>query len=380
MPRRVVWIAILPVAAMVLAALPPGHSADPTSPARPTKEQWQAVVAKAVNHLKSTQDASGGWSKDPAKRGISGIVVTGLLKSGTSPEDAPAAQGLTYIESLVNSKEGHIAGDSQIGIQNYVTSINVMALAAAKREAKYKSVVGNAAEYLRRIQWDEGERKTAADVNYGGSGYGGGGSRPDLSNTAFFLDALKAAGVPDADPSYRKAVTFISRCQNLKSEFNDQPWAGAINDGSFIYTPANGGETRTGTKELVGYGSMTYAGVKSMIYCGLSKDDPRMKAALGWVRKNYTLDANPGMPTPESQRGLYYYYNSFAKAMDAMGDDTFVDAAGVRHDWQADLFAALAKRQRADGSWVNENDRWMEGDPNLVTGYALMALSYCKPK
>jgi hypothetical protein len=28
---------------------------------------------------------------------------------------------------------------------------------------------------------------------------------------------------------------------------------------------------------------------------------------------------------------------------------------------------------------VNEA-HWMEQDPNLVTGYALMALSHCKPK
>ena len=35
--------------------------------------------------------------------------------------------------------------------------------------------------------------------------------------------------------------------------------------------------------------------------------------------------------------------------------------------------------QRADGSWLNEQDRWMEGDANIVTGYALMALSYCQP-
>ncbi|HSQ55041.1 MAG TPA: hypothetical protein VLM40_04775, partial [Gemmata sp.] len=62
----------------------------------------------------------------------------------------------------------------------------------------------------------------------------------------------------------------------------------------------------------------------------------------------------------------------------ALGQDTFTDAKGVKHDWRADLVAAIAKRQKPDGSWVNENDRWMEGDPNLVTGYALMALSYCK--
>jgi squalene-hopene/tetraprenyl-beta-curcumene cyclase len=115
-----------------------------------------------------------------------------------------------------------------------------------------------------------------------------------------------------------------------------------------------------------------------MIYCGVGKDDPRMQKALEWIAKNYTLDANPGMPEVNSQRGLYYYYHTFAKTMHALGQDTFTDSKGVKRDWRADLVAALAKRQKPDGSWVNETDRWMEGDPDLVTGYALMALTYCK--
>ena len=39
----------------------------------------------------------------------------------------------------------------------------------------------------------------------------------------------------------------------------------------------------------------------------------------------------------------------------------------------------LLKRQRPDGSWVNRDSRWLEGEPSLVTGYVLLALSYCKP-
>ena len=41
---------------------------------------------------------------------------------------------------------------------------------------------------------------------------------------------------------------------------------------------------------------------------------------------------------------------------------------------------ALAVAVPGLGSWINEQDRWMEGDPRVVTGYALMALSHCKPK
>ncbi len=116
---------------------------------------------------------------------------------------------------------------------------------------------------------------------------------------------------------------------------------------------------------------MTYAGLKSMIYAGLTQDDPRIKAALEYIRNNYTLDENPG----QGQRGLYYYYQTFAKAMAVLGKPTLVDVKGAVHDWRAELVAALAKRQQPNGSWVNRDDRFMEGDPNIVTAFGMLALA-----
>ena len=69
-----------------------------------------------------------------------------------------------------------------------------------------------------------------------------------------------------------------------------------------------------------------------------------------------------------------------SKALDALGEDSFTDASGTRHAWRSELADALIARQQADGSWVNENPRWMEGDPNLVTSYALLALAPCLPQ
>jgi squalene-hopene/tetraprenyl-beta-curcumene cyclase len=76
--------------------------------------------------------------------------------------------------------------------------------------------------------------------------------------------------------------------------------------------------------------------------------------------------------------GLYYYYHTFAKALDVLDEPEFEDANGVRHDWRAELTSQLASLQQSDGSWVNRNERWLEGDANLVTAYALLALSYCR--
>jgi squalene-hopene/tetraprenyl-beta-curcumene cyclase len=350
----------------------------------PDAKEWDRVVGRAVEYYKETQSKDGSWGGKQSL-GLTGLALTGMLQTGkVGPKDPMAERALKYIESLINPKAGHIAGqDPRVQLQNYVTSINVMALTAADRDS-YKAVVADATKFLRNLQWDEGHDKKTTDDFYGGAGYDS-KSRPDLSNTQFFLEALVAAGIPKDDPAFRKAMLFVSRCQNLKGETNDQPWAGKIDDGSFIYSAAAGGQTKVqdapgADGALPGYGSMTYAGVKSLIYCGATKDDPRIKKAYEWIQKNYTVDRNPGMPKERAQWGLYYYYHTMAKCLDTLGIDELVDAEGKKHDWRADLTAALAKRQKADGSWVNEQDHWMEGDPQLVTAYALMALSHCKPK
>jgi squalene-hopene/tetraprenyl-beta-curcumene cyclase len=345
--------------------------------------EWNRVVDKAYKYLKGSQAPDGSWSAEKSP-GVTGVVVTGLLGTGKFSQDDPVlTSALGYVESLVNPKAGHIAGkDPKPQLQNYVTSVNVMALSAANRSGRYKKVIGDAAEFLKRLQWDEDEGKSPSDSFYGGAGYDS-QSRPDLSNTQYFLDALAAAGIPQDDPAYKKALIFVSRCQNLKGEHNDQPWAGKINDGSFVYSAAAGGQTKsekTPEGGLIGYGSMTYAGIKSMIYCGVSKDDPRIQKAYEWISKHYTLEENPGMPKEHAQWGLYYYYHTMAKCLDTLGVDEVVDANGVHHNWRADLIAALAARQKPDGSWHNAKDHWLEGDPALVTGYALMALGHCKPK
>ena len=40
--------------------------------------------------------------------------------------------------------------------------------------------------------------------------------------------------------------------------------------------------------------------------------------------------------------------------------------------------AKLLKLQQKDGSWVNDNNRFWENDPVLVTSFAVLTLSLCK--
>ena len=289
----------------------------------PDPKEWDRVVDKALAYFKTAQAADGSWSGKQSP-GVTGIVLTGVLKTGkVGPMDPMVEKGLKYVESLINPKAGHIAGkDPRVQLQNYVTCINVLALSAANRDS-YKSVIKDAAKFLKQLQWDEGEGKKPGDDFFGGAGYDS-KSRPDLSNTQFFLDALVAANVPKNDRAFENAKVFVSRCQNMKGENNDQPWAGKIDDGSFIYSAAAGGTTKVvdspqADGSLPGYGSMTYAGIKSLIYCGVSKNDDRIKKAYGWIQKHYTVEQNPGMPKERAHWGLYYYYHTMAKSLDVSG-------------------------------------------------------------
>jgi len=362
----------------MIASLAVALSAGPAlaqNPVGPDAKQLRKLKTAGQNYLRTTQADDGTWTS-PKAVGITGLIVAALLESGLPPSDAMVAKGLKALEQQIQ-KDGGIYY-SKSNHRNYETCICLMAFSAANKDGKYTKTIKNAENFLRKLQWDEGEGLESSDTAYGGAGYGS-HSRPDLSNTSFLIEALKKAGVKSDDPAIQKALKFVSRTQNLESQHNTTKFAARVNDGGFYYTPAAGGTSQAGKNPdggLRSYASMTYAGLKSMIYAGLDEKDKRVKAAHDWIRKNYALENNPGL----GQQGLYYYYQTFAKTLSVMKLDHLEDADGVKHDWRKELTAQLAKQQRKNGSWVNKAPRWYEGDPNLSTAYALLALSYCEPK
>lgn len=297
-----------------------------------------------------------------------------LLRSGQSPNDARVAKSLTYLESFAK-EDGGIYRDGTF-YRNYETCIAMMCFAAANQDGRYDELLQAAESFVTSLQWGQDEGKSVDDPAFGGGGYGK-HQRPDLSNTQFLIDALKAVGNDQNHEAIQRAPIFVSRCQNLESEHNTTEFAAMNPDGGFYYSVAAGGSSQAGETDTGGlrsYGSMTYAGLKSLIYAGVQVGDQRVDAAIKWIGEHYELDSNPGL----GDAGLYYYYHTFAKALAALDAGMLVAADGTEHDWRADLIRELAQRQREDGAFVNENDRWLEGDPNLVTAYALLALSYCQ--
>jgi squalene-hopene/tetraprenyl-beta-curcumene cyclase len=370
----------LATALLLTWALP--TTAQTTAPAsRPATPQAEArlLTGRGAKYLLSAQEPDGGWAAQ-AGPGVSALVLKALIQEPTVGPQHPAVR--RGIECVLKSQRDDGGIYSAEGLlKNYESSVVLSMLAVTKHPA-YDKPIAALQKFLKDNQWDEGEGKSPDDPWYGGAGYGQ-GKRPDLSNTQMMLEALHDSGLPKDDPVYQKALVFIGRCQML-GETNDQVFARGATDGGFIYTPAAGGESKAdedadGRSALRCYGSMTYAGFKSMLYAGLTRDDRRVHAALQWMRRHWTLEFNPNMPEAQSRQGLFYYYNVFGRALAAYGEPVLKDDTGREHVWRQELVEQLAKLQKPDGSWSNDADRWMEGLPALTTAYSLLALQAAYP-
>lgn len=327
----------------------------------PLLQEVQKAVDWSLKWLRQQQKEDGSWSHYP---GVTGLVLTAYMKSHRkySEEDGPfIRKGLEYVLRGVRP-DGSIY---QRDLPAYNTSVALLALAATGNP-KYQAIIENAQKFLVSLQADESEGYTVQDKLYGGIGYGS-SERPDLSNLQMALEALKESGLPSEHKVWAKAIQFITRSQNW-SETNDQSWAS--NDGGFVYYPGFSFVGRTSS-----YGSMTYAGLKSFIYAQVDRKDARVQAAVRWIKSHYTLEENPGM----GQQGLYYSYHTFAKALQAYGEETIVTEDGVSHRWAEELARKLLHLQHPDGYWVNSETRWWENNKDLATAYALLALESLMP-
>src|SRR2546423_5955206 len=307
------------------------------------QDQATALIDHGLNYLKQQQKSDGGWQDANDPPGVTALVLRAFVRDPKYPAKTDFIR--KGYEKLF-TYQLDTGGIYQDMLANYNTAIAVSSIAAANEPA-FKERLDRGVAFLKQMQWTtgmKGPKGEAVDdpsnVWYGGWGYGN-HARPDLSNAQFSIQALHDAGLKSDDPAFKAALIFLNRTQN-SSETNDQSWAG--NDGGFVYTPADGGASEAG--DFVGpdgrrvvrsYGSMTYAGLKSMIYTGVSKDDPRVKAAVEWIRKHWTLDENPAMGEAgpdHAMHGLYYYLYVFAHALHAYGEPTITDAHGVAHDWR----------------------------------------------
>jgi squalene-hopene/tetraprenyl-beta-curcumene cyclase len=344
-----------------------------------------ATIAKGIAWLAQQQKPDGSFANpasDTAATEHPALTALPVLALQHDPAGAAAhTAALERAYAFLRTQAQPDGGIYQKGLSNYNTSVVLMAMLGTGNP-KDEPLIERAHAF---VAGQQAKDMPEPEMN-GGFGYGPIGTspshpHPDLDNTLVALQALAAykkarpASEHANDLDWKAAIDFVSRCQNLPAS-NSQPWASGdpANKGGFIYFPgvsrAPGTTLPDGKTALRSYGTMSYAGLLSFIYADLPKTDPRVTAALDWLSKNYTLEENPGL----GGQGLYYYYHLAVRGLSAAEVSELHTADGHKIDWRAELGRKLVSLQKPEGFWVNDQARWMENDPVLVTSYSVLAL------
>jgi squalene-hopene/tetraprenyl-beta-curcumene cyclase len=171
------------------------------------------------------------------------------------------------------------------------------------------------------------------------------------------------------DLNWAAAIHFLQNCQNLPA-YNKQPWASddPKQKGGFVYYPGHsmaGNETNpaTGTR---GVAFLWQHQLWRDVELHLCEPETRRSARSGGLRLA-ARELHPGGKPRHGPQGLYFYLHTMTKALTAYGVDELELKDGRKLNWRKEVAMRLINLQQRDGSWSNDNGRWWEKDPALVT-------------
>ncbi len=345
------------------------------------EESARSALRRGLDWLKSVQRADGSWS-DTNFPALTALGLWAFARSDHPDRAEVCGKAAEFIASYAQPDGGiykrPTGGRGSGGLSVYNTAVCMTALHAWDA-AKYRALILKAREFV------AGSQLTGDSPGAGGFGYEPPQPRADevrklmergdLSNTAWAMRAMRETqdaedyrdGARKVDIDWAATIRFIEKLQNRNS---DDP----ENFGSFGYDPGGerGGtaQAQEGKVTLRGFGSMTYAAIEAMIFAQLTMDDPRVRSALEWAMKHWSVEENPGM----GQKGLFYYYNTMSKALTAARVEQLSSPDGRVVPWKEQLVRRLVTIQKPDGSWVNDDNQFWEANPALVTSYVALAI------
>jgi hypothetical protein len=385
-----------------------GAAAIAGSTARPCERsplplRIEAALDRASDFLIAQQSADGAWRSKtygPLKDGpsLTGFIAASMsrvdTRSGRLQKSLSSARD--YLTRIAND-DLDVASDVQISYPVYAAAGAVIAL-SGRCNVKERAARDVWLRHLRRQQLNETLGWKRKDESFGGWSFAHTPSvaidgqspsplaTPNLSATAFALEALHRAGCPSDDQAIQDALVFVQRCQNLSQAGSAQDTT--FDDGGFFFvhgdaTRNKAGEAGTdasGHLRYRSYGSTTADGLRSLLYCGLPSGHSRVQAAVLWLYANWAAAKHPGNYPPDREHlrhSLYFYFCASAADAIRMASDEALHPPSFAHA-MANLAGRLIDLQHDDGAWTNSAVDVREDDPLVATPLAMRALSACR--
>lgn len=293
-----------------------------------TPEEVRQSIQAGVKYIKSRQTDDGSWPDTSQPGGITALATLALIQAQVPLKDPSVAGGLEYLKRVRNE-------------YTYTVALKIAVFAQAD-PVKYRDEIEDGAKFLRESQLASGQWTYGPADPRRSMGLG------DNSNTQFALLGLHEAatvGVQVPPFIWNKAARHW-----LTTQSKDGGW-------NYVGRPA------TGT------GSMTAAGVSSLLICGhqvartaekgyvngaaqgcgVQRTNPVLASGLKWLGNNFTAARNP-----RSNAWNYYWLYGAERVGMLSGLQYFGN-----HDWYREGAEYLINQQdgagifNRGGSWAN---------------------------
>jgi len=354
---------------------------------------------RAINYLLEHQSSNGAWKSDTYGVFKDGTALTPLVLSAllaVEPDHAAARKAARWLADFVQSNGSIKPPSYGFDFSLYTSAVSVTIFSHPAWKGAFNPQRGSWLNYLRERQLTEELGWKPEDREYGGWGYcrtiprkGKAGElvppllESNLSATTFALEALKAGGVLADDPSWKKALTFVKRCQNWNDD--EEQRDEKFDDGGFFFIyddPVRNkagvaGTDRRGIDRYFSYGSTTADGLRCLLSCGEKNDSARVQVARKWLGSNFEASIHPGTYAPlrELDRQATYFYYAASMARTPIDQFMVLNKQKKIGMWIESLGQALLASQRPDGSWVNPAHAFRENEPLVATPFAVLALA-----
>ncbi len=309
-------------------------------------------INSGVRFLRDVQNDDGSFPQAaPQHRsGVTALCALALLNAGEDSKGPALAKSIQLVSDIPSEH-----------LSTYTASLRIMVLCLADPKA-HRQQIASDVKWLTEMQIQDG-------ASTGGWGYGNefGDSTADASNSQFAILALHEArqiGLPVPEQVWQRAKIYWDNTCDAKS-------------GGFFYRPNIRNDP---------YGSMTCAGISSLIIIEENLIDPRdavtpegniiccrnarkndkVTKAIGWLAKHFSVQRNP----EQDVMTKFYYLYGLERAGRISGRRFFGE-----FDWYRLGAAHLIKTQnKASGAWKG-NGGLGEDSESIATSFALLFLS-----
>lgn len=314
------------------------------APAGVTAAQVSESIARGIRYLKTQQKNDGTWEERALYAGgLTPLATLALLQAGCDVKDEAVKKALTHLRNFRPEA-------------TYTASLQTMVFCAAEPE-RDRMLIERNVKWLEDHQIRDGEHAGMWAIPTLNTP-----DHTDNSMTHMAMLALYEAervGVAASEETWRLALDYWRREQNP--------------DGSWGWGP-----------DYPGTGSMTAAGIASVLAsverlepadarvrgdaiacCNPQIPDKHLQAATTWLKRNFSVNRNPGVD---------YWHSYYMFALERVGRITAQRFIGD-HDWYREGAETVVSLQLDDGSWPSDLDEEHLNDRRVSTSFYMMFLS-----